>query len=280
MPRYKVPTPGRKGYKKRGYSSIRKKSYKNRAEYKKRTQRPGFSKRTDYPQLKHDVLLASSVPAMGVVQQQNATIKLPATGMRFTIWTPSHRVANISGGERHRHQTNCLFVGFKENLLFIGEGNVIHRRVVFWSRVAIDQAMPLSGPNESLLRNIVLRDPDSDTTLDPLLGGTRGQDYLADTIFHRKFDSNAVDVVYDRNRTHAQQGTILDTNKFWHRCEREISYQDKENGMNMDANGWAGLSSGSGGNLYVVDMYVCRGANNATVNVSFSSDVYWRERNK
>jgi len=123
-----------------------------------------------------------------------------------------------------------MFVGIKEKLLFMGEGNSLHRRVVFWSRVPIDEAMPLSGPHETMLRNIVLRDPGSSQVLDPFLKGSRGVDYLPSNIWQQRFDDNVVDVVHDREFTYSQPGSVLKTKKFWHRCEREISYEDKEDG--------------------------------------------------
>lgn len=274
MPRQMVSRP--RGVTKRGK---RRGNYKRRAESRKKTQRPSFNKRIDYPQLKHDVMLAGRHTSLTPVDEGLATISLPALGMRFTIWSPSYRVANDTGRERDRLKTNCLFVGVKEKALFAGEGNVLHRRIVFWSRVSVDQAMPFSGPDETMLRNIAQRDPETDRTLDPFLDGSRGVDYLPSTIWHQKFDKNVVDVVYDRDFTYVQHGTVLKTVKFWHRCEREISYEDKENGVGISRSGWSGRASGSGGNLYVVDFYVSRGTASATMNVSFSSEVYWRERN-
>ena len=275
MPRYTAPNPRRQGRsKKRGFSGVRKKtSYRKKAEYQKKTQRPYFNKKFDYQVKKHDVMLASATPQLVTINETDAIATLGTTGMRFTIWSPSYRVANTAARPRDRISTNCLFVGVAEKLLFIGSGDVSHRRIVLWSRVSLDEAMPMSGPNETLLRNILQRNPATDTLLDQFLNGTRGQDFFASTIFLQGFDKNAVDVVYDRTVRYNQQGNIIKTSKFWHRCEREISYQDKESGMNVSHSGWSGLSSGSGGNLYVVDMYVNRGV----MNVNFKTDVYWHE---
>jgi hypothetical protein len=44
-----------------------------------------------------------------------------------------------------------------------------------------------------------------------------------------------------------------------------------------EATGWCGETTGSGGNLYVVDMFMAQGDK---VDVRMTSDVYWRERNK
>jgi hypothetical protein len=227
MPRYSVPSSGRstrrrkKGGSKRGV-------YKKRAEAKKKTQRPGFNKGRDYPKLKHDIMLAASRPHLTAVSQSDAVITLPRNGMRFTVWCPSYRVANSSGRDRDRAQTNCLFVGVKENILFAGDGNVIHRRIVGWSRVPLDAAMPINGPQESLLRNIVLRNPETDFTLDPFLNGTRDVDYLPGTILLSRFDGNVFDVVYDCSFEHAQAGTVLQNVKLWHRCEREPQSQREQ----------------------------------------------------
>jgi len=285
MPRYKsYSTSTRRRYSSRFKSKSYlpygpRKSYKRRSEFRKKTQRPTFSKRQDYPQLQHDVMLASKSPVMGAVESADSTIAIPDNGIFFTIWSPTYRVANTTGRQRDRQQTNCLFVGVKENILFAGEGNFLHRRIVFWSRSTVEDAKPFSGPNEMLLRNIKLRDPNTDTTLDQFLGGSRGTDFLPSTVILRKFDSNMVDVVYDKNDSYTQMGTKLKTRKFWHRCEREISYQDKEKGVDTESSGWAGLTSGSGGNLYVVDLFKTRSKKDVSSFVTFASEVYWRERN-
>lgn len=265
MPRYVVQTSRSTRYKKKGGNRV----------YKRKTAKKAMG--SAFTELKHDVMLASAKPVLGQVTQADATINLPVTGMGFTIWSPSYRVASNNHRPRDREQTKCQFVGVKENILFMGEGNVLHRRVVFWSRVSIDEALPFIGQNDTMLRNIKILDPDRDLVLDQFLGGTRGQDFLAGTIFHRKFDGNAVDVVYDKVESYAQPGTVLKNRKLWHSCRKVISYQDKESGMDISRSGWSGLASGSGGNLYIVDMYVCRGTQSANMNVSFSSEVYWRE---
>jgi hypothetical protein len=217
-------------------------------------------------------MLASKQPVMGSVESTESIIQLPSDGTAFTIWSPSYRVVNDNGSLRDRGQTDCLFVGLKESLLFAGEGNTIHRRIVFWSEKQVEEAQPFSGPNEMLLRNIKLRDTATDSTLDKFLGGTRGRDFLNTTIFQRKLDSRVAEVVYDREESYAQYSTILKDRKFWHRCQREISYEDGQE------SGWAAKPLGGAGNLYVVDMFTNRSAPAAKTFVTFSSEVYWRER--
>jgi hypothetical protein len=114
---------------------------------RKVTQRNGFNRRLDYPTLKHDIMIGTTgSAAVGDLNEAKVTQTIPAGGsMWCMVWSPSYRVRNSTGRERDRATTNVLFVGFRDHITIAGVGNVMHRRVVFWSRVRISEGMLCFG---------------------------------------------------------------------------------------------------------------------------------------
>ena len=95
MPRFVVSTTSRRPAKRRLYKK-RQSTYRKKAEYRKKSQRPTFNRLVDYPQLKHDIMLASALPVApgAAFTERNSTIVVPATGMQFINWSSSRSVTD------------------------------------------------------------------------------------------------------------------------------------------------------------------------------------------
>jgi hypothetical protein len=78
MPRYSSYTPRRRFTRKKGEAIQEYEDLSRKASIiERRHKRTGFNKRVDYPQLHHDVMLASHTPVITAVSGDDATVKLP-----------------------------------------------------------------------------------------------------------------------------------------------------------------------------------------------------------
>jgi len=155
---------------------------------------------------------------------------------------------------------------------------VQHRRLVFYGRFPIADSVSFDGRDGVKLRNIKMLEGHSGV-LDGLFEGHRGVDWTEDHLLQTRMDASVVAVLHDRCYKYVSQGVLLDNRSFYHKTGRKIHYDDSRHGDGYSGDGWAGMSNGSAGNLYVLDMFsVVSQDTSAVIRFSGSSHVYWLEK--
>lgn len=95
-------------------------------------------------------------------------------------------------------------------------------------------------------------------------------------------DTTQVDLMYDKTFTLKSGNAIGTVREFkhWHPCNKNIVYDDDEDGAEMDPSYYSVLGKQGMGNLYVADIFSCGQGGTATDILSFNcnSTLYWHEK--
>lgn len=224
---------------------------------------------------------------------------LPGGGAPFVVpWIATARAADSGSGtgqvnkfmESTRTSSTCYIRGLKEIINIQTSSSVPWqwRRIVFTMKGLV-QLFSTSGQNfyyYNLTSNGYRRTV-NELTGTPLVTfanflfkGAQTVDW--DDPMIAAIDTRRVTLKYDRLRT-IQSGNatgVIKQFKMWHPCNKNIVYDDDENGGFENTTGTSVVSKAGMGDLIVVDLFKPLGGSSATDTLSFrpNATLYWHEK--
>lgn len=201
-----------------------------------------------------------------------------------------------------RTATVCFMRGFLENIrVETSSGNPwFHRRVCVCSRdprllllsssdtTGVDRGYAASGSIETSngwqrLASNVLTDTMTNTTtnwLGLLFKGAQGVDW--DDYITAPVDTTRVDLKFDKTwiyKSGNQQGILKET-KLWHPMNRNLYYDDDENGAGETTRNFSVQDKRGMGDYHIFDLF-SQGSSGSTADrlkIRFTSTMYWHEK--
>lgn len=207
--------------------------------------------------------------------------------LQVFLFCPNYRNLDRDISNDHtRNAQDVYFRGFKERFwVQTSQIPLIHRRVVFWAQLVMEQAralvtFPTNAPPTYYRPFTDIR---GDTVLmEYLFQGTAGTDWANQFPISAKLDRRHTRVISDTTKV-TNPGNDTGTQKLyntWVGVNRRISYADEEFGGGDTSNPWAAPSPWSPGNLYVMDIF-SQGfqapPEGEAATFTTQSTVYWHE---
>lgn len=116
--------------------------------------------------------------------------------------------------------------------------------------------------------------------VDLVFDGQNGTDWL--NIFTAKTDNQRISVKYDKTRTFNSGGTpgIMRNFKLWHPMNKNLRYDDEENGGNETEAAYSADGKQGMGDYYVVDIFSSGSNTTSADNLVFvpEATLYWHEK--
>lgn len=112
-----------------------------------------------------------------------------------------------------------------------------------------------------------------------MFAGTFGIDY--NNVMIANLDSTRIDIKYDKTRRIASgnQSGVLRRYKMWHPMNKNLVYDDEENGSAMTASNRSVLDKRGMGDYHVVDFFKCQTESASdTLSMNTSATLYWHEK--
>lgn len=238
--------------------------------------------------------VTSADPESGNFTQSPAVMS--ATGASFFTfaWLASGRSAeNLAAqpgfpvNESIRQRTSIFARGLKERVILSTNSPLCWewRRVVFQIKGATfqDNADPTSSSFFRITSNGMVRlvklIPD-DTIFQDLFDGARDQDWL--NPLNAKLNTRRIDVRYDKRmsiKSNNDSGVIKHFN-FWHGINKNIVYDDEQDGGDMFTSGLSTRGKPGSGDLYVVDFFAPNAPLTSSDLLSYlpQATFYWHEK--
>lgn len=116
-------------------------------------------------------------------------------------------------------------------------------------------------------------------TRDLLFKGQNNIDY--DNIMTASIDTSHVDLKYDKTRRIASGNTLGNLRRFklWHPMNRNLVYDDDENGTAISSSAVSVRSKPGMGDYHVLDLFKCQTQNAGdTLSVASTATLYWHEK--
>lgn len=213
------------------------------------------------------------------------------------VWSPSARVNQSTSGNNAgpedmatRTRSTCFIRGLKEN----AEVQVTNGLPWQWRRIVIAGkgiAQTLDPGGNQYISNLtsngyvrtvneVVPGLNKIGLYNGLFQGFAGTDWDDDLV--AKTDNARSTVLYDRVRTISsgnEQGTIRKY-KFWHPINKNLVYDDDEQGGDTAESRFSTLSRAGCGDIIVIDIIKPRGGSSTTdrMTLRFNSTWYWHEK--
>lgn len=223
-----------------------------------------------------------------------------STRVNAFVYCPSMRIiaqkSNI-GDRAARTATTCFAKGFSENMTFITSGGDSWqwRRIAFTAKggdqaFAYFRSTAVSGSDGALIgytrltRNLTGFDQPQSTAVWAniqaiLFRGTKGIDWT--DAFTAPIDNTRCTLRADNRttiRSGNQNGTVR-TFKKWHPINKNIVYDDEENGDDEDPRAYSVTSRAGVGDLYVIDLFKCSNPTSTdTLSWTTTGTWYWHEK--
>ena len=196
-----------------------------------------------------------------------------------------------------RHNSLTFGKGYRERVLIRVSQPVLWRRIVFWTyerpfgAIPWRVAEPIDTDQEYYTRRLDRKNLfGSDVQLrDIMFRGTLGIDYRQETIHNARVDKEKNRVVFDKtlnvtpnyDASTDEFGKIMEVS-MWHAINKNIRYDDIEEGSSKISNGWSAMTQRSPGNMIVVDIFTNgdKGIDLTTQigTVQMNGTYYWHER--
>lgn len=249
-------------------------------------------------QKKKDTMLSftdvtAANPESGVFAQGSAVMDA-ATASFFTFaWLASGRPAENSSGvkgskidEGTRTSTTIFARGLKERITLRTNSPVawLWRRICFQIKKADwqDSIDPNTSDffritSDGMVR-LVTEIPNQDIFID-LFEGARNQDWIDP--MNAKVNTRAITVKYDRRITIASGNSsgIIRHYNMWHPINKNITYDDEQDGDSMFTEGVSVGGKQGSGDFYVVDMFQSNGGvSGETLEFLPQATFYWHEK--
>lgn len=226
---------------------------------------------------------------------------MPATGTELMVyqflWCPTARPADTNTGVEGgaidrmvRTNTSCFARGVKENIEFQSTGPTSWT----WRRICFTyKGDTLNfGDNDAATSNVARQTSGGMQRLmtidlatisrvaDVVFRGTNGTDWYDHMI--APIDTNKIMPRYDRTRT-LSSGNSAGFNKrlsLWHGMNKNIYYEDDENGDTMNTSMFSIEGRRGMGDYYIYDIFYpsVGGESGETLQVNINASYYWHER--
>lgn len=192
--------------------------------------------------------------------------------------------------EAVRTATTCYMRGLKENIQILSDTGAPWK----WRRICVR------------LRGDFLYSKETSTTQLSLLHATRGmvrmatnwgnQPQAVDDMFRILFrgtrnadwrdpliaptDNRRWDVAYDKTTliTCGNESGVYRTYKRWHPMNKNLVFDDDQDGGNQDLRRWSVEGKQGMGDYYVIDMFAGNGGADDQLSVEYNSTLYWHEK--
>lgn len=233
---------------------------------------------------KSDTLLGSVQPTTPLTYAPVGGITIPGDLSNFSLymWCPTWRQNFAGGAFNRRGKTKTYFRGIKENveLLIPSACPLQWRRLVVTSPLNVVNTVSYDTADLSTMgRTQTPQFSSYFAFMEVIMQGTFGVDY--NNHFTAKVDTKRATVIYDKTRTVSPKTTkgALQKYSFWHPINKNITYDDEEQGGSITSSGWAVQSPGND-NIYILDLFAGYNvaATTERANWSVASTVYWHER--
>lgn len=216
--------------------------------------------------------------------------------LSILVWSPSARARNAipdSNANWNRSDDTVFFRGLKENINIRNAGNSVAAQAASWQWRRI--VFSCKGLYQSLGTSVdslftsngyvrLLADQQGTTFGDVLTSSLFVGVYNKDWIdaMTARIDRSKISVLYDRTRQLIPQSSAsrIWNVKMWHGVNKNINYQNEENGgAGETASTRSVLSKPGIGDIYVIDMFQCSTADPAdTLYFAPEATVYWHEK--
>lgn len=223
----------------------------------------------------------------------------------FVLFTPTARdLSLLAGGagsvgqEAMRTSTTCYMRGLSENIRVQTSTQTpwLWRRICFASRdptfrgyaggdtpttTNFNWVETSNGYARSAINLTVNAAPVTQANIEGLLfRGRQGVDWI-DAIV-APLDTRRVDVKYDKTfKLHSGNGSgYYSEKKLWHPMNKNLVYDDDENGEVEDTIVWSVTDKRGMGDYHIIDMFSCLlgGTSTDQLAVNYNSSIYWHEK--
>lgn len=219
----------------------------------------------------------------------------PTSPAHFFLWTATGRTfggggaVGLRGQRAARSSTTCFMRGLSETVSLETTNDVAWewRRICFCAKLG-GERMSVGTTSATgyarLLRNIGTSSNPTDVASvtffsELVFQGTTGVDYY--DIMDAKVDTTRVDLKYDRKvmiRSGNAQA-VKRTKKMWHPMNKNLVYDDEENGNSEGTVAQSVRDKRGMGDYYVMDLFRSVGPTaSGSLNFSAESCLYWHEK--
>nr|QXN75610.1 MAG: capsid protein [Genomoviridae sp.] len=213
------------------------------------------------------------------------------------LWCATARDYDLANGgtegaihdQATRTAQTCFIRGLKENIMIQTNNGVPWqwRRLIFSMKgIAgiLEDANGFQLRAETSAGNMravsEIRDSNQNALVDRLFRGDRGEDWSE--YINAPVDTKQVTVHYDRTRTIAagNESGMLRQYKFWHPFNKNIVYNDVEDGGGTNDGAYSTLAKPGMGDVLVMDLFQPRSGADLTARLIFrpNATLYWHER--
>lgn len=282
----------------------RKYSKKRAPRAKRRYRRKGYAKKKRGTVSKRRILDVATIKKrdtmrIGVLQSNGTVLSsgirgqpyvVPGASFHAALWCPSYREYNNSTNSAARARRSVFLKGLAEKMRFEtpGASAFEFRRIVFSTpqRVLLAAGAPSTDQPPVIVEGGANRYwrawGDGQTNVDYLdlvFSGARQIDWL--NPMTAKTDTRRVKILSDRRFKIASgnQNATVKEMRFYTPLNRNITYDDDENGGLYTTSGWAQYAvEGTMQNVYVLTLTMTVGTTDQTPSVDSEATLYWHER--
>lgn len=213
----------------------------------------------------------------------------------LVIWSPTARDLTRNSGAAGvadvaaRTATTCYMRGLKESV----EVQVVNgvpwqwRRIVFTAKALYKDIMSTTSfslfneTSNGMMRTFNQPTAQNRLNLESILfRGNVNVDWIDQII--APIDTTRVTLMYDKTRTIASGNDdgVIRKYTFWHGMNKNLVYDDDENGDSMTSTNWSVTSKPGMGDVFVVDIFRSRSGTSAADQIAISSTatLYWHEK--
>lgn len=233
----------------------------------------------------------------GTGPYRNGPAYMSGSNIYIIPWAASSRPAISATGqhgspieEAVRTSSTCFMRGVSETLNVISSSGAPWkwRRICFrlrgdyiYSREVGDARVSLFTSEFGMVRvvNDWGRQPGNvNSLLQVLFRGERNVDWVDPMI--APTDNRRWDIVYDKttNIQSPNESGVYRTYKRWHGMNKNLVFDDDENGSGEDLRRWSVEGKAGMGDYYILDFWAGSGTSEDDLSVSYNSTLYWHEK--
>lgn len=238
---------------------------------------------------KRDTMIGSVLTASGGTPITGGySMQASTTGIYAFLWTATARGRSGVDNDATRTQATCFMKGLKENLtLETSDGQSwAWRRICFKAKLGPNPIAAYSGG--AGIQRIIFPINQSSLAADITTWATLRSDIFKgaqDTDWNdfmlAPTDNRRVDICYDRKRTikSGNAEAVRIEPKIWHPMNKNLVYDDDENGAVTTAQPFSVLDKRGMGDYYVLDIFESIGAKTTgSLYFNANSTLYWHEK--
>jgi len=192
--------------------------------------------------------------------------------------------------EATRTASTCYMKGISEAVeIQINDNLPWQWRRICFTYKGLNASMPattgfgmnlLTSSGQKRTSNMLPNNAYRDTLSGLLFKGRQNSDW--DNFMTAPTDSSRVTIKYDRTRTIASgnEGGVIRKYKFWHGMNKNLVYDDDENGGDEDVQFYSNQGKAGMGDYFIVDLFLPRIGSTGSNQLSFQPEatLYWHEK--